>query len=84
MKLSKREKEVLKLISEGKTAKEIGKELGITNRTVQAHTANMLRSTGANNSAQLVAMWYQEKTDIETLNQWTIIRQDGNTELRKT
>jgi DNA-binding CsgD family transcriptional regulator len=58
--LTKREKEVLKLISEGLTAKEIAKQLGISKRTIEAHTANMLQKTGAKNKAHLVAMWYEE------------------------
>jgi DNA-binding CsgD family transcriptional regulator len=56
--LTKREKEVLKLISEGLTAKEIGKQLGISKRTIEAHTANMLEKTEAKNKAHLVAMWF--------------------------
>ena len=58
MKLTKREKEVLKLISEGLTAKEIGNSLGITERTAQAHTGNMLKKTDSRNAAHLVTKWF--------------------------
>lgn len=54
--LTKREKEVLKLISEGLTSEEIAKELKISQRTVDAHRANAMQRIGANNSAHLVAM----------------------------
>ncbi len=54
--LSKREKEVLKLISEGDTSAVIGGKLGISRSTVDAHTSNMLKKTGAKNSSHLVMM----------------------------
>lgn len=60
-KLTKREKEVLKLISEGLTSEEIAKIIGVTQRTVDAHRANAMQRTGAKNSAHLVAMWYENK-----------------------
>jgi len=56
MKLTKREKQVLKLISEGLTSEEIAKKLKISQRTVDAHRANAMQRTGAKNSAHLVAM----------------------------
>ena len=64
MKLTKREKEVLKLISEGLTAKEIGVKLGVSKRTVDAHTSNMQNKSGANNSVRLV-MWAVENGELK-------------------
>jgi len=64
MKLTKREKEVLKLISEGLTAKEISDKLGVSKRTIDAHTSNMLRKTGANNAVRLV-MWAVENGELK-------------------
>ncbi|NNE26336.1 MAG: response regulator transcription factor [Saprospiraceae bacterium] len=52
--LSDREIEILKLICEQKTAKEIGAELFITQRTVEGHKNNLFAKSGAKNMAGLV------------------------------
>lgn len=52
--LSERETEILKLICQQKTAKEIGEELFITQRTVEGHKNNLFVKTGAKNIAGLV------------------------------
>jgi DNA-binding NarL/FixJ family response regulator len=52
--LSDREREVLKLICQQKTAKEIGDELYITQRTAEGHKNNLFAKTGAKNIAGLV------------------------------
>ena len=52
--LSERETDVLKLICQQKTAKEIGEILFITQRTVEGHKNNLFIKTGAKNIAGLV------------------------------
>jgi DNA-binding NarL/FixJ family response regulator len=52
--LSEREVEVLRLICLQKTAKEIGDELFITQRTAEGHKNNLFAKTGAKNIAGLV------------------------------
>lgn len=52
--LSEREIEVLKLICQQKTAKEIGEELFITQRTAEGHKNSLFAKTGAKNIAGLV------------------------------
>jgi len=52
--LSDREVEVLRLICLQKTAKEIGDELYITQRTAEGHKNNLFAKTGAKNIAGLV------------------------------
>lgn len=52
--LSEREIEILKLICQQKTAKEIGEQLFITQRTVEGHKNNLFVKTGAKNIAGLV------------------------------
>jgi len=52
--LSKREKEVLSLICQQYTAKEIGEKLFIAQRTVEGHRNHLLQKTGAKNIAGLV------------------------------
>lgn len=53
-KLSKRELEVLTLIAEGHSSKEIADKLFISVRTVDTHRSNILHKLKMNNSAQLV------------------------------
>lgn len=52
--LTDRELEVIRLICEQKTAKEIGELLFITQRTVEGHKNNIFSKTGAKNLAGLV------------------------------
>jgi DNA-binding NarL/FixJ family response regulator len=52
--LTIREKEVLKLIAEGKSSKEIGELLFISSRTVQHHRANLMRKLDLKRTADLV------------------------------
>lgn len=54
--ISKKEREILELIAEGKSSKEIAEELELSIRTVSNHRANMLKKTGLNNTAELVRM----------------------------
>ncbi|HPC41468.1 MAG TPA: response regulator transcription factor, partial [Spirochaetota bacterium] len=49
--LSEREKEVLKLIAEGYTGKEIGAMLRISEQTVKVHRANIVRKIKAESTA---------------------------------
>ena len=52
--LTGRELEILKLIAEGFTNKEIGEQLFISHRTVDTHRTNMMRKLGVNNLAGLI------------------------------
>jgi FixJ family two-component response regulator len=52
--LSDREREVLGLIVEGLTNKEIGRALGLSPRTVETHRANLFAKLGAESLAQLI------------------------------
>ena len=52
--LSPREKEVLGLIVEGLTNKEIGRALSLSPRTVETHRANLFNKLGAESLAQLI------------------------------
>ncbi len=56
IKISKREKEILKLICLGYKNKEIAEKLFISSRTVDNHRANLLRKTNTKNTAELVAL----------------------------
>jgi DNA-binding NarL/FixJ family response regulator len=52
--LTVREREILKLIAEGKSSKEIGTLLFISSRTVQHHRANLMRKLNIKKTADLV------------------------------
>ncbi|OIQ21089.1 MAG: two-component system response regulator [Flavobacterium sp. MedPE-SWcel] len=58
--LSDREMEVLRLICQQKTAKEIGEILFITQRTAEGHKNNLFVKTGARNIAGLVIYAMQQ------------------------
>lgn len=55
--LSPREHEVLRCIIRGQISKEIGFELGISSRTVDAHRSAILRKLGGARISELVAMY---------------------------
>jgi DNA-binding NarL/FixJ family response regulator len=52
--LTIRERQIVKLIAEGKSSKEIGELLFISSRTVQHHRANIMRKLGVKKTADLV------------------------------
>jgi len=54
--LSRREREVLRLIADGQENKQIAHSLGITERTVKFHVTSILNKLGAANRAQAIAL----------------------------
>jgi len=52
-KLSKREREVEKLLLVGRSLKEVGVELGITTKTAEVHRSNLYRKREVHSRAQL-------------------------------
>ncbi|KAF0248966.1 MAG: two component LuxR family transcriptional regulator [bacterium] len=52
--LTARENEVLKLIAEGATSKEIGQKLGISYKTADAHRENIKKKLHVSSIAHLV------------------------------
>jgi DNA-binding CsgD family transcriptional regulator len=52
--LTDREREVLRLIAEGSTSREIGVKLGISRKTADAHRNNIKRKLRVDNIAHLV------------------------------
>lgn len=52
--LSSRERDVLRLIAEGLTAKEIAGQLRISTKTVEAHRTSLMRKCGARKATELV------------------------------
>jgi DNA-binding NarL/FixJ family response regulator len=59
--LTSREKEVLKLLAEGKCVKEIACEFNLSMKTIEAHKFNLMRRLDIHNKAQLVTYAIQKK-----------------------
>ena len=60
MKLSKREMEILELISQGYSDKEIACNLKISTRTVQTHVTRLVIKLGARNRPNAVANYIMQ------------------------
>jgi DNA-binding NarL/FixJ family response regulator len=52
--LSKRETEILQLISDGHTSKQIARQLGLSIATVNTHRRNLMAKANAHNAADLI------------------------------
>src|SRR6202163_2754517 len=59
--LTTREKEVLKVLAEGNSVKEIAGGLNLSVKTVEAHKFNLMRKLDIHNKAQLVQYAIQKK-----------------------
>lgn len=62
--LTSREREVLKLLAEGKTVRAAATVLGLSSKTVDAHKFNLMRKLGIHNKAELV-MWAIQKKVVK-------------------
>jgi len=62
--LTAREREVLKLLAEGKTVRVAATVLGVSSKTVDAHKFNLMRKLGIHNKAELV-MWAIQKRVVK-------------------
>jgi DNA-binding NarL/FixJ family response regulator len=60
-KLSNREREVLKLVAEGYTNKQIANVMSISIKTVEKHRSNLMSKLGLHNSAALTAYAIENK-----------------------
>lgn len=52
--LSPREQQVMRLLAEGHSCRDIGEELGISSKTADVHRANVLRKLALDNNVELV------------------------------
>ena len=55
--LSGREREVLELVTEGMSSKEIGTRLGLSPRTIEAHRASLFDKLEVNTLAELIKLF---------------------------
>ena len=63
--LSQRELEVLELVAQGKMSKVVADDLGISERTVEAHRSHFMHKLGIHTVAQLIRL----KVQIEMLSE---------------
>jgi DNA-binding NarL/FixJ family response regulator len=59
--LTKREREILKMLAEGKSVKEIAGSFELSVKTIEAHKFNLMRKLDIHNKAQLVQYAIQKK-----------------------
>src|SRR6187402_2803973 len=59
--LTTREREVLKMLAEGNSVKEIACDLNLSVKTIEAHKFNLMRKLDIHNKAQLVQYAIQKK-----------------------
>jgi two-component system, NarL family, response regulator NreC len=59
--LTAREREVMRLLAEGRTARQAAEALGVSVKTVEAHKFNLMRKLDIHNKAQLVTVAIQKK-----------------------
>jgi two-component system response regulator NreC len=62
--LTAREREVVKLLAEGRTVRSVASVLGVSAKTVDAHKFNLMRKLGIHNKAELV-MWAIQKKVVK-------------------
>ena len=60
MKLTEKNRQVLRLMLAGRTSKEIGTQLGMSYRTVEAHRSRVYKISGAANIMELTHKLYSK------------------------
>lgn len=64
--LTKREKEILKMLKDGASNLNISSKLGVSEHTVKSHLYNIYRKIGARNRRE-ASNWVREQEDIDAL-----------------
>ncbi len=59
--LTVREREVMRLLAEGRTVRQAATKLGVSVKTVEAHKFNLMRKLDIHNKAQLVTVAIQKR-----------------------
>lgn len=68
--LTDQQARVMHLMTDGLTAKEVGKKLGISHRTVEIHVERAITALGAHNRVHAVVLWdrhQRPKVEMEQL-----------------
>jgi DNA-binding NarL/FixJ family response regulator len=64
--LTKQEKNVMELIADGLTNKDIGKNLGISTYTVKSHVHNILEKLSLNTRVQIAKLAFVQESNKQT------------------
>jgi DNA-binding NarL/FixJ family response regulator len=64
-KMTPREKDVLQLLMDGSSNRQIARAMGIDEVTVKAHLGRMLRKTGSSNRIELTLRAMEERSTVE-------------------
>ncbi|MBY2909939.1 PAS and helix-turn-helix domain-containing protein [Rhizobium leguminosarum] len=67
--LSERRRQILSMVSQGKTNVEIALELALSKRTIEAHRARVMRKIGVRNTAELIA-WFSKQPPLSNDASW--------------
>lgn len=62
--LTPTERRILKLVTENKTSKDIGQQLGISYRTVERHRTNVAQKLGLSGTHSLVKFAFDHKSEL--------------------
>jgi len=71
---SRREQQLIHMISEGLTNKEIATRLGLSQQTVKNHVHRMLRKAGASNRLNIVERWQEVRSLPGASPTWAALR----------
>ena len=58
-KITPKQLEIIQLIADGFSSKQIAKELGVSTRTLESHKLNMYNKFDVNHSAHLIAFGFR-------------------------
>lgn len=61
MRLSKRQEQIIELVAEGYSGKEVARLLGMSPKTVESHLQRVFDRCGVRSRAGVVARWIQSK-----------------------
>jgi DNA-binding CsgD family transcriptional regulator len=64
VRLSACERTILRLVADGRSDKQIARELTISVHTVRTHLDRMYKHNGVHNRAAVVAAWFREREDL--------------------
>jgi len=65
VRLTQREREIVKLIAEGKTNKEIAAQLNMSEQTVKTHIKNIMLKLEADNRYKIIAWYYKNRQEVK-------------------
>jgi DNA-binding NarL/FixJ family response regulator len=78
--VTSREREIIQLLAEGKSTKEVASTLDLSVKTVETHRANVMRKLGIHSVSELVLYAVRNNMSKSSLDQNDIVSQKLGTE----